>query len=68
MASTHATDIADQLRALSDFYVARTNWLIGRGRDDLIGESVAALDQLRARRTIAVPRARRLRPAMSPAL
>jgi len=37
MAGTQGTDIADQLRALSDFYVARTNWLIGRGRDDLIG-------------------------------
>ena len=36
MASTHRTDTAEQLRALSDFYVAQTNWLIRRGRDDLI--------------------------------
>ena len=26
----------DQLRALSDYYVAQVNWLVRRGRDDLI--------------------------------
>ncbi|HEY3714536.1 MAG TPA: hypothetical protein VGL39_08425 [Jatrophihabitantaceae bacterium] len=26
----------DELRALNDYYVAHTNWLVHRGRDDLI--------------------------------
>jgi hypothetical protein len=26
----------DQLRALNDYYVAQVNWLVRRGRDDLI--------------------------------
>jgi hypothetical protein len=26
----------DQLRALNDHYVAQVNWLVRRGRDDLI--------------------------------
>ncbi len=27
---------ADELQALNDHYVAQTNWLVRRGRDDLI--------------------------------
>lgn len=27
---------SDQLRALNDHYVAQVNWLVRRGRDDLI--------------------------------
>jgi hypothetical protein len=27
---------SDQLRALNDYYVAQVNWLVRRGRDDLI--------------------------------
>jgi hypothetical protein len=27
---------SDQIRALNDYYVAQVNWLVRRGRDDLI--------------------------------
>jgi hypothetical protein len=40
MAIIDRTDTAEQLSALSDFYVAQANWLIRRGRDDLI-DSIA---------------------------
>jgi len=44
----------DELRALDDYYVAHTNWLVHRGRDDLIDavadEYERDLRTLRARR------------------
>ena len=55
MASTHRTDTAAQLRALNDFYVSQTNWLIRRGRDDLL-DAIADEYERDVRAALAEPR------------